>query len=719
MRRVSMLLPRLKRAYHVVASTGLSEEILPRGHEILTYYSQVGPQIGIFGRMVPNWLLKRPYDHLATGLKRILKNENLKIACVLPRIQEGGMFVKFDAGPDASLDEIWPAIERTATGSKKVFRVLGTPFIDDIPRFSSARVKVDFNGTGMDPEDFYRILRPYGRIRRMDNTIVEFRKARDAAAARNCVHTLKLGKSKLRLTEIPDARHSRIWSWVTSHPRFTVPALLALLFTAAFLVFEPVRRLCVTARLRGTLEPANYAWLRSFLARAKSISIPSAQVEEGVEQLSQFLKEGTPTFVVVTGPRGSGKSKLVNESLRNEPVLRLDVELLESAKSDSEMLGLLANMLNYRPSFLWLKGLTHFVDLGIQSLTAGQVNASVSETTDEQARRMLATAAAAIRSVAVSNKSAETRESDYLAQSPEAKPVVVITHYGRGPCSRLLAEWAAGLTQSNVARSVFVTNDVSYDKTLADFLPDRLFKTITVEDAPISAAGEYVRSITGRSVDDSFLTPLGGRLADLQVFSRRLLVGEPPEKALRELIHQVALEISQRYLFHSNHDDWSPEQAWLILRKLAEQKSDLDWVAVPGQLPPLLTTAALEYLESREMIMGRTSGGRLTAVKAGSPLYWHAFQRLIRDPVISSLMDSKVLQAKISGANTQIRGYEDELRILAELPRRYETNSRQDYLAKKLYERQLALHEYEEENSRLRNTLAKCSLTGGDTATGP
>lgn len=708
-----MLLPQLRRAYRVASSTGIGGEILPRGHEILTYYSHVAPQIAIFGKLLPKWLLKRPYDRLATRLQK-LEKDGVTVACVLPKIADGGMFVKYAVGPTSTTDKVWPLIKNSTSRSGKVFKVLGTPWIDDIPRMPSSCLRVDSGNASIDAEELYRILRPYGQIRDIEGSKVEFRRPRDAAAARSCVYGVKIGNSKLRLIDIPDTRHSRVWSWIISHPRFIIPVLLAFLFTTVFLIFEPIRRLCVTARMKGTLEPANYAWIRSFLPSAKRIVIPSAQVEEGVEQLTRFLKEGTPTFVVVTGPRGSGKSKLVNESLHGEPVLRLDAELLESAKTDAEMLARLASMLNYRPSFLWLKGLTQFVDLGIQSLTAGQVNASVSETTDEQARRMLATAAAAIKSVAVSNKSAETREMDYLAQYPEAKPVVIITHYGRGPSSHLLAEWAAGLTQSNLARTVFVTNDVSYDKTLAELLPDRLFKTVTVDDAPIDTAADYVHSITGLNVDNSFLLPFGGRLSDLQLFSRRLLVGEPPEKALQELIHQVSLEISQRYLFHTSigpdGEEWSPEQAWSILRKLASQKSDSEWIAVPGQLPKLVTPSALEHLESREMIMGRTSGGRLTAVKSGSPLYWHAFRKLTQDPVISSIMDYKVLQLSISKAQATVREYENELRILAELPRRYETTSRQDYLAKKLYDQQTLINEWEAQNSKLESTLAKCDV---------
>ncbi len=41
-----------------------------------------------------------------------------------------------------------------------------------------------------------------------------------------------------------------------------------------------------------------------------------------------------------------------------------------------------------------------------------------------------------------------------------------------------ISEWAAGLTTANVAHVIFLTNDISYSKSLSKALPDRVFRQI-------------------------------------------------------------------------------------------------------------------------------------------------------------------------------------------------------------------------------------------------
>merc|ERR1711939_845601 len=92
-------------------------------------------------------------------------------------------------------------------------------------------------------------------------------------------------------------------------------------------------------------------------------------------------------------------------------------------------------------------------------------------------------------------------DDEYLEAHPERRPVLVVDnflHKGSEPGAAMvydkLAEWAARLTTSNIAHVIFLTNDVSFSKSLSKALPDRVFRQISLTDASPSAAKRYVVS---------------------------------------------------------------------------------------------------------------------------------------------------------------------------------------------------------------------------------
>ena len=119
-----------------------------------------------------------------------------------------------------------------------------------------------------------------------------------------------------------------------------------------------------------------------------------------------------------------------------------------------------------------------------------------------------------------------------------------------------ISEWAAGLTTANIAHVIFLTNDVSFSKSLSKALPGRVFRQISLGDCSPEVAKRFViNHLDSDSVEkvgsDNKVTPsatrhdlseldgcieiLGGRLTDLEFLARRIKAGETPKRVWANL----------------------------------------------------------------------------------------------------------------------------------------------------------------------------------------
>jgi hypothetical protein len=309
------------------------------------------------------------------------------------------------------------------------------------------------------------------------------------------------------------------------------------------------------------------------------------------------------------------------------------------------------------------------------------------------------------------------------------------------PSVALLAQWltrtrAARLTTANIAHVIFLTNDVSFSKSLGKALPDRVFRQISLSDASPSAAKQYVISHLDSDGDlsddpdnpgkkltpsqrrrdliqlDECLDSLGGRLTDLEFLARRIKTGETPKKAIREIVEQSASEILKMYLI--GQDDgasrrWTSEQAWFVIKTLAASES--------GTLRYNETLLAdifkgtgdrvLQALEQAELICVVVStNGRPQAIKPGKPVYLPAFRRLTEDSVLRSRLDLGILSELIKAETVSIDKYENELKLLGELPRQpAEVVPRIRWLLGKIANSQANVERYELEGGTLKKVL--------------
>ena len=293
------------------------------------------------------------------------------------------------------------------------------------------------------------------------------------------------------------------------------------------------------------------------------------------------------------------------------------------------------------------------------------------------------------------------------------------------------------MTTANIAHVIFLTNDVSFSKSLSKALPDRVFRQISLSDCSPEVAKRYVitqldadvlddpvphgkepkaipsQSRTDLDELDTCIELLGGRLTDLEFLARRIKTGETPQKAVHEMIDQSASEILKMYIFGAEDESgsrhWSAEQAWMLIKELA-QKESLRYNEV--LLDDILKTGGetvLRALEQAELISIITGpNGRPSIIKPGKPVYHPAFKRLTEDKVLKSRLDLAILTRLTKIENATIDKCEGELLLLSKLKSQpAQMVGRANYLLNKMMVSQEKVEKYETEMKGLKKILSR------------
>ncbi|KAA8893885.1 RNA12 protein-domain-containing protein [Sphaerosporella brunnea] len=695
---------------------------------------------------------------------------DFNIIDIIPRLKDGGAFVKFISQNPAEIEKQVQAFLKEKRirpwfapfTNVRSFMVRGKPWLEDLYRFPSPKLRVEFvDGPELSQEALYALFRRYGKIaditlpppgaKESKGAIIQFLRMRSATSARNCLHGFtvpemssiagKEGGVTLRIFYESTIRAHYIRDWIVNHPRITLPILAGIITTVAIWVFDPIRTFFIRAKITRSLhffENEYWGWVKKntvdrfkFL-KTEELEDLSALWEErkdAVGQLHSWLAESEETFIVVQGPRGSGKRELIMDSVlgnRNN-VLLIDCEPINEAHGDSATINAAAAQVGYRPVFSSLNTISSLLDLAAQGVIG--TSAGFSQTLENQFNKILQNTGAALKIVALEHKNETEREraqsdDEYLSANPHRRPVVVIDnflhHDGHSVIYDKLADWAALLIASNVAHVIFLTNDIGFQKSLARSLPDRVFRTVFLGDAQPDSAKRYVLhnldDYAGRITADEKLmkeldesiAALGGRLTDLEFLSRRIKAGEPPRHAVQEIIANSASEILKLYFLDGSEGSkrkWAPEQAWYLAKRLAAEDSLRYNEVLLHDFFKDAGEDCVQFLEQAEMISIVTHNGRPYAIKPGKPVYKAAFERLMKDKVLKAKMDMISLKAVIRRETAEIKKATEELNLLATCDKK--SDRRVTYLVKKMEASQKKVEEAELQTLGLKKILSE------------
>ncbi|KAG9680438.1 hypothetical protein KCU95_g17656, partial [Aureobasidium melanogenum] len=812
--------PGLPRVYRVACAQGLRYNSFEAG-ENKTGHISVDSKEGVlfFNNLYPlrlQWLLRLPLlsaERLFSTLtggdrsmgavdpKKVIKGAQeatpdkpvqASVLEVLPRVKEGGAFVKFTYESGSTLADVEAAVKKHLQDHQvrpwwapitnvRANLVKGKPWVEDLYRLPSQRLRIEFLPTApggevaeLSQEQLYAFFRPYGKLADIvsqpsDSKVlpkfanIDFVTVRKAVMAKNCLHGYVVseeeGGGKLgtvfRISYEKRQRAKWFIDWLTSHPRIVIPAIAALVAGITVAVFDPIRTAFIKGHITRTLHLEDnrvYRWFKKQaselldVVRLRSNTPDEAGMEAiwedqkgNIDQIRTWLMETTDTFIVVQGPRGSGKRELVvDQALKDRRnKLIVDCKPIQEARGDSGTINATAAEVGYRPVFSWMNSISGLIDLAAQGATG--VKTGFSETLDSQLNKIFTNTQTALKQIALDGRKRDDRDAnlsddEYLEAHPERRPVVVIDNFlhksqeGTVVYDKI-AEWAARITTSNIAHVIFLTHDVSFSKSLSKALPDRVFRQISLSDTSIEVAKRFVinhidfeaedaeagiKQLTPsqRRKDlgelDSVLPALGGRLTDLEFLARRIKAGETPRKAVREIVEQSASEILKMFVLGQEDGgrQWTPQQAWLLIKQLAKDQSIRYNEILLSDSYKTGGEKALAALEQAELIAIQSYNGRPYAIKPGRPVYQPAFEKLTEDKVLQSRMDLAVLAEGIKAESQSIDKYEQELRLLGELPRQpAELTSRVNYLLSKIMASQAKVEAYEKQSGELKKIL--------------
>ncbi|KAF2742901.1 hypothetical protein M011DRAFT_481216 [Sporormia fimetaria CBS 119925] len=725
-------------------------------------------------------------------------NISVKPSQTILRLKEGGAYVKFSHDGSVPITEVEKTIKQFLEEENikpwwSPFRkmragiVKGRPWVEDLFRLPTSRIKVEFipsepgaEAVELSQEQLYAFFRPYGKLGDIqsqppDSKIVpryaylDFATIPRATMAKNCMHGYTVtqaegGGSKgtvLRLSYEQKIKAHWIRDWFLNHPRIVIPLVAALVAGITVAVFDPIRTWFIKAHITRSLHLEDnrfYNIVKGFVTdivpwhhhddEDTGMEAVWDDRKTNIEQIQTWLMETAETFIIVQGPRGTGKRDLVvNQALKDKKNnLVIDCKPIQEARGDGATISAAAAAVGYRPVFSWMNSISGMIDMAAQGATG--VKTGFSETLDSQLTKIFNNTAAALRQIALEtrrkeDKDASLADDEWLEAHPERRPVVVIdnflhkSHEG-GIFYDKIADWGARLTTANIAHVVFLTNDVSFSKSLSKALPDRVFRQISLGDCSPEVAKKFVVTHLDADVEDdprpddakpapppsktrddlaeldTCIDLLGGRLTDLEFLARRIKTGETPTKAVNEIIDQSASEILKMYIFNSDEGDstrsWTSEQAWLLIKSLAEKGSLKYNEILLSDTYKTRGESVLRALEQAELItIVSGPNGRPSSIKPGKPVYHSAFQRLVEDGVLKAKLDLAILADLTKIETASIEKAEGELKVLAELYRENKQpaklNGRIEYLMEKVRSSQGKIERWEEEGGVLKGVL--------------
>ncbi|WVO14164.1 hypothetical protein L204_101795 [Cryptococcus depauperatus] len=348
---------------------------------------------------------------------------------------------------------------RAAAGGGRVWVVKGRQWTEDMNRFPSNKLRVEFDGPDVSQEMLYTLFRPYGKLSDIQPptpvpsgslryAIVSYSSLTPAVIAINVLHgystatntsdfnlrlsqDLKITKSRLRIYyERPIKAHA-VRDWISGHPKLVLPVIAFLIGTLSYTFFDPIRAFFVRSKLEGVWDMDRYSLVKAIRAQFTSssshtqspLSDPSPTDSstltdtnggqdavgksawkdrmDSERTLLQNLKEWPSTFIVVSGPSGSGKESLV-QRVRSEvkkPTMVIDCEEIAKSKNDAALISALAEQTGYYPIFSFMSSLSSLIDLASLGLI-GQ-KAGFSTPTDQSLRQILDVVSSALKSTSI------------------------------------------------------------------------------------------------------------------------------------------------------------------------------------------------------------------------------------------------------------------------------------------------------------------------------
>ncbi|KAJ7286029.1 RNA12 protein-domain-containing protein [Mycena rebaudengoi] len=331
----------------------------------------------------------------------------------------------------------------------------------------------------------------------------------------------------------------------------------------------------------------------------------------------------------------------------------------------------------------------------------------------------------------IEQEAAKKQKGKEELEAVRSLPIVVIRNFAARGSNReeiydVLAEWAASLTENQLAHVIVVSDNRENAKRLTKALPSKPLHTTALYDADAASALEFVKRklkdvdiiLDYTSDQVTAVERLGGRASDLETLIHKVKSGQRVAEAVEDIITRGVSEL-RKNAFGDDADDakslpWGREQAWGLLKLLSKQ-SEAPYHQVLLDFPFKGDEAALRSMEHAELISIGTHHGRPSTIRPGKPVYKYVFERLANDPIFRATQDIAYNEKIIAGAEGTVKACEQELLSLKEIGTDAEhwwrgssaASSRSRYLLNKMQEAAKKIVTLEQKNDELKKVLAR------------
>ncbi|TIA97672.1 hypothetical protein E3P77_02952 [Wallemia ichthyophaga] len=430
-----------------------------------------------YGRFDPRYAYSLLREHSLIDYLRTRLNDNgIRVHSIESRLREGGAFVTVSEDNSLSTKSIRNQLidngnlRKTTLLNTNVFPVIGSPFNEDMDRYPSAQLRVDYNGPQISQEELYNIFRRYGRIMEIESSSggfdLTYQSTSASTAARSCVHGFVTDSgTKLKLTYQPRVSKHFYKDWIMSHPRIVVPLLVFLIGAVSYVIFDPVREYAIKSKVMRTfsLDAVKKKWLvfGDNSVKSSSDGVVASDIQErreAFESVNIWLNESPSTFITLTGARGSGKSSLLKNLMRDRQVLSIDCAQVCRAENDAQLVTELADQTGYWPIFGFLSSVSNLLDLASVGLIG--TKAGFATPLEDQLKQILSITTKAVEKARDSKFSASKSQHDDLklglkqaAEEEVRKNSNSFSHDGRIDCiagNGIMSELGVGIETDDI-----------------------------------------------------------------------------------------------------------------------------------------------------------------------------------------------------------------------------------------------------------------------------
>jgi hypothetical protein len=213
-------------------------------------------------------------------------------------------------------------------------------------------------------------------------------------------------------------------------------------------------------------------------------------------------------------------------------------------------------------------------------------------------------------------------------------------------------------------------------------MPNKPVEYIALHDASIDDSLVYVQrrlNLPSNEELRGYISALGGRRTDLELFIQKIKAGSTSENAFNEIVSKSVSELRKTGLGEEDiagkKAPWTPAQFWKVIQQLSKYEM-VDYDELRQHALFKGNELPVQYMENAGLITIDQINGRPKIIRPGRPVYKAAFQQMTSDHKLTAFMGIQMIKTMRADLDTKIKENEAEMGEIVKILSGYGTNSK-------------------------------------------